>query len=239
MAKNSSLLFLGIGAVALVAMMGKAKAAPPTAPSPSPDDGEGDEPKPQGGEMRGGTVDVFAPPAPTLPASTESSEPTRPMPLTGKPARPAAKPRPAPAPPVVSDVDEVVEHVDGSLRGGDVSVVAPRPAAKPAQKKPAPRPPSATRPTAATKNGETVYIAPGYDQAKARSLAKGVAANIAAKKYDFNRPGLRAFQIAAGISPDSIYGPLSKSALTYYGAKAPPALAKAGAGQATTYTPPA
>jgi hypothetical protein len=71
----------------------------------------------------------------------------------------------------------------------------------------------------------------------ARREAPAVAKHVRTKKYDYSRQTVRDFQRHAGIVPDGIYGPITMSALTYFGASAPPALFKGAAGAPTTYVP--
>lgn len=77
-----------------------------------------------------------------------------------------------------------------------------------------------------------------FDKVAARRMAPTVANNIANKKASYDRKQLASFQEKAGLTGDGIYGPLSVSALKFYGVKAPPkALFKGG--KVSTYTPPA
>jgi len=62
----------------------------------------------------------------------------------------------------------------------------------------------------------------GYDPAKARTLAKQVAANITNKKNNYAREMLAQFQRAAGIASEGIYGGESRGALEFYGVRRPP-----------------
>lgn len=64
----------------------------------------------------------------------------------------------------------------------------------------------------------------GFDPAKARKMAKQVAANLDAKgRSNYDRALLRSFQTAAGIDADGIYGGQSRGALIHYGVPRPPA----------------
>lgn len=62
-----------------------------------------------------------------------------------------------------------------------------------------------------------------YDASTAAALAPKVAANIAAKKYDYSRALLKQFQSAAGITADGSYGGTSAGAIRYHtNGKTPP-----------------
>lgn len=107
----------------------------------------------------------------------------------------AAAPKPLPAPPPEpTAADYAKMHQEASER------------AKTAPTLPAPKPtPPAT-----------------LDRAKARQLATKVAANVDAKRFDYSRPLVREFQLAAGLSVDGAYGPATKAAVQYYGVRRPP-----------------
>ena len=76
----------------------------------------------------------------------------------------------------------------------------------------------------------------GYDKTKAKAQAKDVAAMLAKSGKAYDKTRLGTWQRYAGIKADGLYGPLSKSALEYFGAKPPAAFV---AGSATKYQPPA
>lgn len=63
---------------------------------------------------------------------------------------------------------------------------------------------------------------PGYDPAKARRIAKEVAANIERNKYSYSRKLVTDFQRFAGIDADADYGGLTRSALRHFGVLRPP-----------------
>jgi peptidoglycan hydrolase-like protein with peptidoglycan-binding domain len=73
----------------------------------------------------------------------------------------------------------------------------------------------------------------------ARREAEPLARHLRSKGIaGYSRQSLRAFQGHAGITVDGIYGPLSASALKYFGVQNPPkAFFKAGTGQVTIYAP--
>lgn len=75
----------------------------------------------------------------------------------------------------------------------------------------------------------------GTDLAKAKRMAANVAANIKKQGRKYDVAQMKAFQTAAGLKPDGLYGPVAKSALSYFGAAAPAALFK---GQDLKYVPP-
>jgi len=63
----------------------------------------------------------------------------------------------------------------------------------------------------------------GFDPAKARRVAKQVAANLDAKgRAGYSREQLRQFQLAAGIAADGIYGGGARGALIFFGVPRPP-----------------
>jgi peptidoglycan hydrolase-like protein with peptidoglycan-binding domain len=72
----------------------------------------------------------------------------------------------------------------------------------------------------------------------ARREAPRVATHIRNKGFNYSRQTLRDFQKHAGLTIDGIYGPLSASALRYFGVSNPPkALFKAASGAVTIYAP--
>jgi peptidoglycan hydrolase-like protein with peptidoglycan-binding domain len=72
----------------------------------------------------------------------------------------------------------------------------------------------------------------------ARREAPTLAKHIRTKGSNYSRQSLRDFQSHAGLTVDGIYGPLSASALKYFGVTNPPkALFKAKAGTVTIYAP--
>ena len=56
----------------------------------------------------------------------------------------------------------------------------------------------------------------------ARREAPAVAAHIEKKKRNYSRQMLKDFQRHAGLNPDGVYGPVSESALRYFGIVNPP-----------------
>jgi hypothetical protein len=76
----------------------------------------------------------------------------------------------------------------------------------------------------------------GFDRAAAKAMAANVANNIKNKKTAYDRKQLASFQTKAGLTGDGLYGPLSVSALKFYGVKSPPAALFKGA--IKEYTPP-
>lgn len=77
----------------------------------------------------------------------------------------------------------------------------------------------------------------GTDLAKAKSMAASVAGNLKSKgKSGYDKKQLAAFQTAAGLTGDGVYGPASQAALKYFGAKNAPAAFVGG--KVRTYTPP-
>ncbi len=77
----------------------------------------------------------------------------------------------------------------------------------------------------------------GYDPAKARKTAPALADHLKRKVYDYDRRLVRAWQTAAALEPDGIYGGATRGALIHYGVASPPkALFKPT--QTIPYTPP-
>lgn len=77
---------------------------------------------------------------------------------------------------------------------------------------------------------------PGTDLAKAKRIAPNIVANLKKQGRDkYDRAQLKSFQTAAGLTPDGIYGPVAKSALSYFGQSAPSPFFK---GQDLKYVPP-
>lgn len=85
---------------------------------------------------------------------------------------------------------------------------------------------------------QTVVIPPGFNRAKAKATANDIAAHIRQSGKAYNKKRLAQWQTLAGLEADGFYGPLSQSALTFYGAKAPPAL-YTSKNPNKTYKPPA
>jgi murein L,D-transpeptidase YcbB/YkuD len=76
---------------------------------------------------------------------------------------------------------------------------------------------------------------PGTDLPKAKKMAGQVASNVKKGVKLYDRKLVKAFQTAAGLTPDGLYGPVCASALRYFGAVAPAPLFK---GQDLKYVPP-
>jgi hypothetical protein len=197
---------------------------------------------------------VSVAPAPHVPIVSTLPPAVRPAPVESKPP-PAAPPPPVdraptlPTPPAQRPVAPVIAPPAAKPPVALPPVVeAPRPAAAvpsaPVEAAPPPPPPppppdvSATLPTPSlVPDGPEIDVplgdkyAPGappagFDPALARSLAPALAKNIAAKQYDFNRAQLKAFQTAAGVASDGVYGNDSWGALLYFTSDAPRALYK-------------
>lgn len=94
---------------------------------------------------------------------------------------------------------------------------------------PTPPAPAPVNPPSAGPAGEpAVPSSPpaGFDPSKAAQLAGPMAAQLTSKKYDYARAQLKAFQRAAGVTQDGIYGNDTWGALLYYTSSAPKALFK-------------
>lgn len=100
-------------------------------------------------------------------------------------------------------------------------VVKARPVpAKPAQPTRAPARVTA-RKAVAREEAPAKPLPPGYDPDAARRQAQSAANHVRKREYDYSRKLLRDWQTLAGLKPDGIYGPKTRSALEYFGAKAP------------------
>lgn len=95
----------------------------------------------------------------------------------------------------------------------------PAPHAPPAPTPPAPAPHAPPTPPAA-------HLPAGFNPTEAARLASAVALNIRTRRYSYSRRGLTAFQRAAGLAPDGLYGGKSAGALRFYGATPPRPLFK-------------
>lgn len=91
----------------------------------------------------------------------------------------------------------------------------------PAEKPSAPKPAAAPKP--ASSSGPS---------AAAKALAPSVGANLKAKGTAYDRKMLAAFQAAAGLAADGLYGPATRAALVACGVSAPAALFKAASSSA-------
>lgn len=76
----------------------------------------------------------------------------------------------------------------------------------------------------------------GYDRQKAKNAAKDIAAHLTNQGRAYDKKRLSTWQTQAGILADGLYGPKTKAALEYFGAKppSPPFVA----GPPATYVPP-
>lgn len=122
-----------------------------------------------------------------------------------------------------------------AARAAAVAVIlSPRPPAQSAVLPVAAAPAAAAPPLAAAPQG--------YDPILAKTLAAQVEADLRAsiqknKRYDYNRDLMKRFQIAAGLTPDGIYGGGTRGAMLYYGrTRAPSPLFKPT--NTIPYTPP-
>ena len=94
--------------------------------------------------------------------------------------------------------------------------VAPRPIPKPSAG------PYVSKPVAPLPAG----LPQGYDKAAATRGAPTLAEHLRAKKYDYSRPAVKAWQTSAGLTPDGLYGSQTASTLKTYTTKAPPPMFK-------------
>lgn len=101
---------------------------------------------------------------------------------------------------------------------------------------PKPKPTPAPAPTPSTKpkfdgstvlNGRDARNSPspkGYDPDLARRAVHGIAEMLRTRGRDrYDRPALAAWQVAAGINGDGLYGGGSRAALEFFGVLDPPA----------------
>ena len=225
------ILLLGGGALALFLLsQQKASAAvpdettvtPKPKPLPPPQE-EGDTGGGGGGGGGGYTAPEPTPPAePTPPVKTleqlAADERAAALAAAKKAAeleRQKAAARPAPTVDTKGNLQQTAEdeptpnsHAGTPASGMTTAPIVSMPAAKPA----------------------------GFDRAGAQAMAANVAANIRNKKTAYDRKQLASFQVKAGLAGDGLYGPLSVSALRFYGVKSPPAALFKGA--IKEYTPP-
>ena len=157
----------------------------------------------------GTTGDKHGAPAPVVPRPP--APPVIKPPVVVKPA-PLPVPEPEPAPIEVSPPPP-----------------APPPPVDSAPELPTPPAPSPVNPPSAGPAGEGPKPATppaGFDPALAGKLAEPMATQLRTKKYDYARASLKAFQRAAGVTADGIYGNDTWGALLYYTSSAPRALFK-------------
>ncbi len=201
--------------------------------------------------VRPAPVESKAPPPPPPPPVDTS--PKLPTPVVLPPvviAPPAAKPPPVVLPPVVLEAPKPAAAVPTATverapppppppPPADVSTTLPTPRLVPdgpeievpvcdkyaaAAQRPAAVTPTVT--PSATPSPAVTAPPAGFDPTLASTLAPALARQLAAKGYDFDRAALRAFQTAAGLEPDGIYGNDSWGALLYFTSDAPRALYK-------------
>lgn len=186
---------------------------PPPAPPPPPADTHPALPTPP---VQLPPVVITAPkpsgvPAPVVSAPNVAEPPPAPVETKAPPAPPPPPPDTSaelPTPKhLVPDGATVDVPVGDKYADAAAQAMAPRVPASPST-------PAGTQPPA------------GFDAALASTLAPSVAKNIAAKQYDFDRAGLKAFQTAAGLTPDGVYGDDSWGGLLYFTSAAPRALYK-------------
>lgn len=81
-------------------------------------------------------------------------------------------------------------------------------------------PPTIPQPDERQSSGYKVTSA--YNPTKAREIAPALARHINSRRQNYDHQYVRRFQTAAGIVPSGNYGPLTKSALMFYGVSLPP-----------------
>lgn len=245
---NEGLLLLGAGTLALVLLGGKKASAqdaptpPPTPkpkPKPAPDDDDGGGDDDDGGGSGGGGGGT-TPTKPTPPAPVDEGEPLEERPVTAKletldaderaaaiaAARKAAEREKAEAARPAPTVDDKGNlEIDQEPPPTESSHAAPPPSGM------------VTAPIVSMP-AEKPSLPAGVDLAAAKRMAANVAANIRSKKTAYDRKQLASFQQKAGLTGDGLYGPISVSALKYFGVSSPPAALFKG-GPIKTYTPPA
>ncbi|HEY3493039.1 MAG TPA: hypothetical protein VGK73_00060, partial [Polyangiaceae bacterium] len=99
---------------------------------------------------------------------------------------------------------------------------APKPKPEPIIVSPKPAPTPTPAPTPKPSGGPPA----GFDGAKAKAAAPGLAKHIKSAQYNYTREALSTWQKVAGLAQDGVYGPASANALKYYVASAPKALFK-------------
>lgn len=177
------------------------------------------------------------PPPPPPPPDTSTKLPTPP---------PVAVVEPPPPAPVVKAPPPPVAVVEPPPKPVEVAPpVAPEPPPDPSPTLPTPKPerplsdavvevdapyysapPSSSSTTPAPTPAPSAGPPAGFDGTLASTLAPNVSRDIAKNGYNFSREGLRAFQRAAGVAVDGVYGDDSWGALLYFTSDAPKALYK-------------
>lgn len=145
---------------------------------------------------------------------------------------PAALPAPAPAPlppaPTARATQRHVEQeVSAVLREAAQHPEQPPARVPPAAPLPTPAPPAATLtpmrpPVPGIPGSREPTPLPGYNTEEAHRLAGPLAQHIASRRNRYDHMKVRAFQAAAGIPADGIYGPNTRVALAHYGVRNPP-----------------
>ncbi len=146
---------------------------------------------------------------------------TAPKPAAKPAVKVAARPVPPAAPRTVAQASQPVRQT-----------AAPKPNPKAAAATAAAR---AALPAAPAAARVKVAAPPGTDLALAKKTAKDTAAHIRNAGKLYKRDVLARFQRAAGLTADGLYGPVARSALSYFGAAPPAPLFK---GQDLKYVPP-
>lgn len=205
------MLPLALGAAALLLLFGGGKAAAKAPPKP----------KPPRGVVTLGPVSVIktAPkPSAKSAAKTASPKPSGSFTPKPKPKQPAATLSRTLSAPLATSPSQ----------GGSPSLAPPLSADIPTDT----LSPSAPRPGPTPRSQP-----PGYNPDVARRSAPSIANHLKrAGKANYDRKLLAQFQTQAGLKPDKLYGPGTRGALVFFGAKdAPPAFTGSGT---TPYKPP-
>lgn len=62
----------------------------------------------------------------------------------------------------------------------------------------------------------------GFNPSRAASMAQSVADDVSERSFNYSRPRMREFQLAAGLVEDGIYGAKTRGALDFYDVDNPP-----------------
>lgn len=170
------------------------------------------------------TPDV--PPTLTPSTSTPSAKPST-KPSTPAPAQERGDVDAADAAEIAEAVRKAKEAEEAAAKGGTTT-----------------KPKTPSKPPAASSTGpaksSTTQTEPDSSRALATSLAQRLAAEVKAKKYDYDRQLCRNFQaVATGLAVDGVYGGATYNALKFYGIAKPPSALFKPSPSAAPYQPAA
>lgn len=185
---------------------------PPVPPPPGPEEHEPEEHEPEESSEQ-----PSGPPTPPPPPVDEHAHD---LPTPAPEPTPEPEPEPAPAPgpvneqppPVPAPEPEPVEEPEETPNEPAPPPVPTPPVDEHEDAHELPTPEPEPTPAPLPSGGAPA----GFDPTQASMLAPEVAANITARKWDYDHAALKAFQRFAGIASDGIYGGESYGALAFY-----------------------